>query len=356
MGLFKDMLSSGESLFKNRDALDFEYIPKLLPYREGQQHRVAACIAPLLQGQTGRNLIIHGPSGIGKTAAIKWVLRDLEDETDSVEVFYINCWQKNTTFKIMTDLCHQMGYMFTQNKKTEELLDEVVKRVNKQSAVFAFDEIDKAEDVDFLYSLLEVIHRKSILLITNYKEAVGHFDLRITSRLTPEMLEFKQYTPEETHGILKDRISYAFVAGVWSDEAFQLIADTCAQLKDIRAGLYLLREAGLAAEDSSSKRILAEHAKTAISKLDEFTIKSTEELADEKQRVLALVKEYSGIKIGDLFKHYQDRGGRSTYRTFQRTIERLAQGKFVIAEKTQGGSEGNTTMVKAVDHKKLTEF
>jgi len=356
MALFKDMLASGESLFKNRDALDFEFVPKLMPYREMQQKRVAHCIAPLLQDQNGRNLLIHGPSGIGKTAAIKWVFRDLEDETDAVEVFYINCWQKNTTFKILTDLCHQMGYMFTQNKKTEELMAEVEKIVNKRSAVFCFDEIDKAEDFDFLYSLLESIHKKTVILITNYKETIAALDSRITSRLTPEVLEFKQYTPQETHGILKERIGYAFVPGVWSDDAFKIVADKCADLKDIRSGLYLLREAGLSAEEVSSKKIMPDHASAAVSKLDEFTIKSTEELADEKQRVLSIVKEFSGAKIGDLFKHYQEKGGRATYRTFQRTIERLAQGKFIVAEKTQGGSEGNTTIVKAIDHKKLTEF
>lgn len=356
MALFKDMLSSGESLFKNRDALDFEYVPKAMPYREMQQKRVAYCIQPLLQDQTGRNILIFGPSGIGKTAAVKWVFRDLEEETDAVEVFYINCWQKNTTFKIMTELCHQMGYMFTQNKKTEELLSEVEKLVNKRTAVFCFDEIDKAEDFDFLYSLLESIHKKTVILITNFKETLGQLDSRITSRLTPEVLEFRQYSPQETHGVLKVRVSYAFVQGVWSDDAFKIIADKCAELKDIRSGLYMLREAGLAAEEVSSKKIQMEHAKAAVSKLAEFTIKSTEELADEKQRVLALAKEFSGARIGDLFKHYQERGGRATYRTFQRTIERLAQGRFIIAEKTQGGSEGNTTIIRAIDHKKLTEF
>jgi len=356
MGLFKDMLSSGESLFKNRDALDFEYVPKIMPFREAQQRKIASYIQPLLMEQTGRNALIFGPSGIGKTAAIKWVFRDLEEETDAIEVFYVNCWQKNTTFKILTDLCHQMGYMFTQNKKTEELMAEIEKIVNKRSAVFAFDEIDKAEDFDFLYSLLESIHRKSILLITNFKETLGSFDSRIVSRLTPEVLEFKQYSPQETHGVLKERMGYGFNTGVWEDEAFTIIADKTAELKDIRSGLYLMREAGLAAEDSASRKVKAEHAKLAIAKLDEFTIKSTEELADEKQLVLGIVKAHSGERIGDLFKKYQDKGGRATYRTFQRTIERLAQGKFVVAEKTQGGAEGNTTIVRAIDHKKLTEF
>ena len=48
MALFKDMLSGEESLFKNEVALDFNFLPKLLPYREEQQKHMAYCIKPLL--------------------------------------------------------------------------------------------------------------------------------------------------------------------------------------------------------------------------------------------------------------------------------------------------------------------
>ena len=116
MSLFKDMLKSGETLFKNEIALDFEFIPKMLPYRENQQHYVASCIKPLFMDRNGKNLVIHGSPGVGKTAAIKWIFRDLEDETDDIIPIYINCWKMNTKIKIMTALCHAIGYKFTQNK------------------------------------------------------------------------------------------------------------------------------------------------------------------------------------------------------------------------------------------------
>ena len=82
MGIFGDMLREGESLFKNEDALDGDFIPRNLPYRENQHHHVASVIKPLLMGRNGRNLFICGAPGIGKTAAVKWVLRELEEETN----------------------------------------------------------------------------------------------------------------------------------------------------------------------------------------------------------------------------------------------------------------------------------
>ena len=113
--LFKDILKSDETLFKNEVALDFDYLPKLIPYREQEQRAMAACIKPLLEERNGKNLFIFGFPGIGKTAAARHVLMELEEETDDVIPIYINCWQKNTTFKILLDICDILGYKLTHN-------------------------------------------------------------------------------------------------------------------------------------------------------------------------------------------------------------------------------------------------
>ena len=44
MGVFDNILHSDETLFRNVDALDFDFIPKIIPYREEQQRRIAAAI------------------------------------------------------------------------------------------------------------------------------------------------------------------------------------------------------------------------------------------------------------------------------------------------------------------------
>ena len=101
MSLFKDILQSNETLFQNETALDYDYLPKEIKYRETQQHYIAECIKPLLQKRNGRNIIITGQPGIGKTAAIRSVLRDLANETDNIYQIYINCWKKDSFFKKM---------------------------------------------------------------------------------------------------------------------------------------------------------------------------------------------------------------------------------------------------------------
>ncbi|MEK6983602.1 MAG: AAA family ATPase [Nanoarchaeota archaeon] len=355
-GLFKDILGSNETLFKNDVALDYSFQPKLVPYREKEQKFIANCIKPLFQEKNGKNIFIFGLPGVGKTLACKHILAELAEETDEIIPIYINCWQRNTTFKIVLEICDLMDFKFVQNKKTEELFRWIKQNLNKKSVVFVFDEVDKLEDFDFLYMILEEIYRKTIILITNYKEWLTDLDDRIKSRLIPEIIDFKSYNYEETKGILKQRAEYAFYPNVISDDAFELIAKKTAELQDIRAGLHLMKEAGVIAEDKSSRKINLEHAQSALNKLDEFSIKKTSDLATDEQLILDLVKNNSGGKIGDFFKMYQNNGGKLVYKSFQRKIERLEKNKFITVEKTAGGEEGNTTIIRHKSEKKLTEF
>ena len=109
MTIFDDMLKDGESLFRDEMPLDFSYIPKPLKYRENEQHTIASCMKPLFENSNGRNAFVFGRAGIGKTVAVKHLLNEIEENHDEVIPLYVNCWQKNTTYKIMVDMCEQLG-------------------------------------------------------------------------------------------------------------------------------------------------------------------------------------------------------------------------------------------------------
>ncbi|MBN1502678.1 AAA family ATPase [Candidatus Woesearchaeota archaeon] len=356
MSIFDEMLKSDETLFRDAVALDYDFIPKLIPYREKEQKHIALCIKPLFQRRTGKNIMVYGAPGIGKTVAVKHIFKELEEKTDEIIPIYVNCWQKNTSFKIAMEICEILDYRFTHNKKTDELFKVISTILNKKSAVFCFDEIDKAEEQDFLYTLLEEIYRKTIILITNYKTWVLELEDRLKSRLMLEFLEFKEYSPEETKGILRERLRYAFVDGVWEDDGFNLAARKTAELKDIRAGLYLLREAGNAAEDKASKKITLEHVKTALNKLSDFNIKKSTELKEDERFILSIVKKNSGKKSGELYEIFKKNGGQGVYRTFQRKIDFLAKSKFISVTKTLGGPEGTTSIIKYERDAKLSDY
>ena len=357
MALFDKMLSSNESLFKDEIALSFDYIPKIVPYREAQQRHIASCIAPLFSKRNGKSLFISGRPGIGKTVAVRHVLGEVEEKTDDIIPLYINCWQKNTSFKIAIELCEQLGYKLTMNKRTDELFSIAKQMLNKKECVLVFDEVDKLEEFDILYHILEEVYRRAVIIITNGKEWLGNLDERLRSRLSTEVLEFRPYTQSETDGILRQRIQYAFVAGIWEPEAISLVSERTSQLQDIRSGLFLLKEAGEIAEAKASRKITLDHAREAITKLADFEINSSQDLDTDAKKVLDIIKgEQSEIKSGDLFRKYQEAGGTASYKTMHRTIKKLEQGKLITLRKVEGGKEGTTSLIRLNTVKKLTEF
>jgi archaeal cell division control protein 6 len=356
MGLFDDMLKDSESLFMDSVSLDYDYLPKVIPFREAEQRQIALAMKPLFANRSGKNVLIHGPPGIGKTAAVRHLFKELEDQTDEIIPIYINTWQKNTTYKIVIELCEALNYKFTHNKKTEELFSIIQKDLNKKSVVFCFDEIDKVEDLDFLYMILEQIYRKSIVMITNYKEWAIDLDERIRSRLNLEFQEFRRYNAPEIKGILAERLKFAFVPGVWDPAAFDLAARKTADLGDVRTGLYILREAGNLAEDRASKKIEVKDVEAAIGKVSELKVKKAEELKDDEQMILGIIKENTGKKIGELFDLYKEKGGDGVYKTFQRKIDFLSRNSFISTKKQLGGADGTTTIVRYERDTKLDEY
>lgn len=355
MSLFKEILKNTETLFKDTVVLDYDFQPKIMPFRENEQQRFAVAIRPLLQGHNGKNLFVYGAPGIGKTTACKHVLRELEEETEEIIPIYINCWKENTTFKVFYKICENLGFKFIQNKKTTELFSLIQGKLNKKGAVFVFDEIDKLEELDFLYTITEDIYRKAIILVTNYRDSYSELDERIRSRLSPEFLCFKAYVEAEINGILRQRRDYSFVQGCWEEEAFKEIVEKCLEAEDVRVGLFLMREAGNLAEERSSRKIGLVHVAEAIKKADDFQIKPKEKLDEDLQIILDLARDNSGRKIGDVYAAYTQMGGEMSYKSFQRRINKLKEGRFLATEKV-AGKEGNTTLIHCSANKKITEF
>lgn len=357
MAYFDNLLGADESLFKDIEVLEYAYMPKLIPFREGEQKEIANTIKPLFMDRTGRNLLIHGRPGIGKTLACKNVVQELEEKEENIEIFYINCWQKNTSYKMVLEMCELLGYRFTQNKRAEELFEIVKGLINIKSAVFIFDEVDKVQDIDILYNIVDEIKKKAIILITNHKDWIHSLDNRIKSRLVLSSLEFKEYNKEEIKQILKERMQYAFSEGVWKDDAFSLCCEKTADARDVRVGLYIMKESGNLAEEDSSKKIETKHVEKAIKKISEFKPNEESDLEPELEEIYKISKENFGKKIGDIFKIYQDNGGSLSYKSFQRKIKKLSDGKFISLERLTG-KEGNTTIIKqfAEENRKLTDF
>jgi len=360
MGSF-DFLGSEQTIFSNPDALDPDFIPKLLPHRENEQQFVATAIKPLFHGRTGISLIVSGPSGIGKTVSVKRVVMDLEEheEADNISKISVNCWKANTTYKVLSEIATQLGLRFIQNLKTNELINKVIDRLKQyDGVVIVLDEIDKADDTDFLYHILENIKKRTIILLTNEPNINAQLDYRIISRLTPETLEFKEYTHSETFDILKERLKYAFYQDTWSSDAFEELSRVASGYKDIRVGITMLKITGELAEQDSSKKVTLAHVREAVKRIS--TLKpsaANKTFKDEEKRVLEICEKNSGKTTGELYKKYSNAGGKKSEKTFKRTLDSLKRKGVIKLKPTGEGFQGRSSIIEYLGpEKKLTEF
>ncbi|MDP3919031.1 MAG: AAA family ATPase [Nanoarchaeota archaeon] len=327
MNLFDNMLKHDETLFRNEIALDYDYLPHILKFRENQQQHIATIIKPLFQGRMGSNLIITGKPGIGKTAACKHVLRDMEQHTDKIKGLYVNCWKNDSAYKVIIDICNQIGYKWVQNKKTNELMKEIGNILNKKACVIILDEVDKLKEEQVIYYLLEELTKKCLIMISNEKEFISYLDQRTRSRLMPEMIEFHSYTFKETFDILNERKQVAFFDNIMKDEDFEKIVEKTVDFGDIRTGLFLLKESANAAEIRSSKKIEPLDVDKAISKLSSF--QSTKiVLDDEEKELIKLITENNGESSSHIYKLYNEIFNKSD-RTFRRKIAKLKDNSFI---------------------------
>jgi cell division control protein 6 len=269
MSVFDNILNSDKTLFKNVDALDFNFTPKIIPFRENEQRKIAESIQPLFTGKNGKNLFVFGIPSEEKTLAVRSVLSELESKTDSIVPIYINCWQKNNSNKVALELSLLMGFT-PKSIRAKEIFKEIIPELNKKSIVFVFDEIDKVEDYYFLNEIVEKIERKCIILISSFGSFLDEIDKRIKSQLDLETIEFKPYNLEETKAILKQRLEMAFFPNIWDDNAVELLAKKAAELQDIRVGIQLLKDSGDIAENKGSRNISIEHAREALRKMNEI--------------------------------------------------------------------------------------
>jgi cell division control protein 6 len=326
--VFNDYLKGSNYLFKNREVLRPDYIPKLLPHRDNQIVQIGKMLAPILKGSRGSNILIYGKTGTGKTAVIKKVIDYLL--TKSVEIntnimsSYINCRMIGTEYRIFANLCEKINIEipFT-GLSTKEVFDRFKYGLKSKNISFIviLDEVDAlvlSSGDNILYNFTRINEylddsKLSIICISNDLNFKDLLDPRVLSSLGEEELVFPSYVAPEIYDILSERIKIAFNEDVVTSGALNLCAALISnEYGDIRRALDLLRIAGEMAERDKFKKITDSYIRIAKKKMDNdrvFSILNT--LPIHSKLVLSsiyfLINE--GIKepkTGEVFKIYSN--------------------------------------------------
>ena len=355
-----DILLYDETVFKNIDAFNPDYIPENYLHRESQMEALAICLRPALRGGRPVNTVVLGSPATGKTTAINKIFNMVERNSDKVVCVYVNCQLHTTRFNIFSQIYNKIfGHMPPETGVPfSRIYGSIMKhlRDEKKALVVALDDVNylfhSKNANKIFYDILRAHEefkgvRTGIFAILSDIEFRYMLDKNVNSVFIPQEVIFDPYSTQEMIDILKERVKAGFYPDILSEELLSQIAEQASSAGDLRIGIDLLRVSGNFAEADASKTIEEKHVLEAMKSTGSVSLKSTlKTLSKDEKLLLKSITEFKGNNLvaGDLYRCFK-RKTSSSYASFDRTLNKLEFLRIIDTRFTGKGVKGNSRIV-----------
>lgn len=354
-----DLLLYDETLFKNIDAFNPDYIPSHFPHRKSQMEALAISIRPALRKGRPVNAVVLGSCATGKTTAIKKIFEMVERASDKVICVYINCQIHTTRFGIFSQIYQKIfghtppetGVPFSR------IYQNIMQHLSGEgkSLVVALDDINylfySKNANKIFYDILRAHEsfkgvKTGVFAILSDIEFRFMLDKNVNSIFIPQEIIFNPYSRDEMRDILRERANIGFYPDVISDELLDEIADYAASSGDLRVGIDLLRISGNLAEADASKTIEKKHIKDALQNTGSINLTYTlKSLSDDERALLDIIRlSNEDLTAGDLYDGFSKKT-RSSYASFNRILNKLEFLRLIDTKFTGKGVKGNSRII-----------
>ncbi len=354
-----DLLLYDETLFKNIDAFNHDYIPSHFPYRKSQMEALAISIRPALRKGRPVNAVVLGSCATGKTTAIKKIFEMVERASDKVICVYINCQIHTTRFGIFSQIYQKIfghtppetGVPFSR------IYQNIMQHLSGEgkSLVVALDDINylfySKNANKIFYDVLRAHEsfqgvKTGVFAILSDIEFRFMLDKNVNSIFIPQEIIFNPYSKDEMRDILKERANIGFYPDVISEELLNEIADYAASSGDLRVGIDLLRISGNLAEADASKTVERKHIKEALKNTGSINLTYTlKSLSDDERTLLNIIRlSDEDLTAGDLYEEFSKKT-RSSYASFNRILNKLEFLRLIDTKFTGKGVKGNSRII-----------
>jgi len=355
----REMLLWDETIFKDREVLEFDHLPEHFAHRESQMEALKFCVRPAFAGGRPVSALCLGPTGTGKTTAVVKLFSEIEAHSSKVVPVHVNCQMDHTRHAIFLRIYSKLlGHSPPSSGVSfKRVLERIAKSMAKENRVIvvALDDVNylfPEKEVDrVLYTLLRAHEtfpgfKAGVIAILSEPALNYVFDPRVGSVFQAEEVSFPLYSIEEIGDILDRRAHLGFYPGVVSDEIIDLVSDLTERAGDLRVGIDLLKRAGMEAERRASRTISREDVDRAYERSRFVHLASAlKPLREDELLLLGLAAEMETSKAGDLYEKFQASTG-SGYTRFHEILNKLDSARLIDTDFSGPGHRGRSRVVR----------
>jgi cell division control protein 6 len=358
----KNLLMWDETLFRDPEVFEIDYVPEQFNFREVQMRELAFQIRPGLRGGRPLNTICRGLPGTGKTTSVRKLFEEIEETTKKLVPVLINCQIDNTKFAIFSQIYRKLSGHLPPSSGTsfKQVFDAVARMLQKEETVLlvALDDANyllyENEINRVLYTLLRSHEaypgtRIGVIVIISDLDVDlnATVDARVSSVFRPTEIYFPPYGEDEVRDILHERVLQGLYPGCLSEDMFSLVVTQTQKSGDLRVGIDLLKRAALNAEKQARKSIEKEDICKAydVSRYLHlgFSVRS---LKDEEKELLRSLAELAALEgemnAGEVYRTIKDRIGVG-YTRFYEMVKKLDAMRLIDLEYREG--KGRTRVI-----------
>ncbi|WP_331232278.1 Cdc6/Cdc18 family protein [Natronorarus salvus] len=309
-------------LIKNANVLEEDYTPEEILCRDDVLKQYTSVFKPIYKGRPPQNAFLYGDTGVGKTAATKYLRENLErdielkneqlDESEQItlNVVWINCENfttgdhKTSSYQVAVGIVNRLrdkGNRITgTGYAPQDVYDIMYEELDKLdgTVLVILDEVDKIGSDDTL--LYELPRSRDIGYVENVRVGVVGIsnDYTFRKNLSPKVkdslceteIKFPAYNAEELSQILRARAEIALYEDSYNQETISLCAALAYQEASgsARRAIRLLRRSAEIAEEKGSEQIEEVDIRQADKDLEYGNI--VESIVDQDDEKLYILK------------------------------------------------------------------